>query len=44
MKAISFRTDACHPDNTVLEEVRTGFMQGGKIVRVADVVVNKRGE
>lgn len=44
MKAVGFEVDSQQPTNTVLLENRKGFRQNQKIVRLPEVVVNKREE
>lgn len=42
MKAVGFEVDAQQPSNTVLLENRKGFRQNQRIIRLPEVVVNKR--
>ena len=44
MKAVGFEVDPQQPTNTVLLENRKGFRQNQRIVRLPEVVVNKREE
>ena len=44
MKAVGFEADLRQPNNTVLQENRKGFRQDDRIVRLPEVVVNKREE
>ena len=42
MRAISVEARAEQPDGIVLREVRRGFLRHGKLLRTAEVIVNKR--
>lgn len=43
MKAIDFAIDQSKEEGVVLQEVRKGFKQDRRVVRLAEVIVNKKG-
>ncbi|WP_028581221.1 nucleotide exchange factor GrpE [Desulfogranum japonicum] len=43
MKAVGSLSEKKEEDGIVLEEQRTGFLIGNRILRVAEVIVNKKG-
>lgn len=44
MHAVGFSTDPSLPDGHVLREVRKGFVEGERLLRPAEVIVNKHQE
>ncbi|MFP4130405.1 MAG: nucleotide exchange factor GrpE [Halorhodospira sp.] len=43
MHAVETTEEPGMPDGTVVREVRTGYLRNGRVLRTAEVIVNKRG-
>ena len=41
MSAIAFENNESYPDNTVTEEISQGFLYKDKILKLAEVKINK---
>jgi len=43
-RVVATAIDAARPEGTVIEEVRAGFLWEDQVLRIADVIVTKKGE